>query len=82
MNVIFFDAIREATVSNQLDTRELAIKNTLQKSILNWYFLNLISLTLLKLFVHNLINVHNQRYLIILNRRKWTFLRKTLKGRW
>lgn len=82
MNVIFFDAIREATVSNQLDTRELAIKNTLQKSILNWYFLNLISLTLLKLFVHNLINVRNQRYLIILNRRKWTFLRKTLKDRW
>lgn len=82
MNVIFFDAIREATVSNQLNTRELAIKNTLQKSILNWYFLNLILLTLLKLFVHNLINVHNQRYLIILNRRKWTFLRKTLKSRW
>lgn len=31
MNVIFFDAIREATVSNQLDTRELAIKKYTSK---------------------------------------------------
>lgn len=35
MHVIFFDATREVTISNQFDTREVVIKNTLQKLILN-----------------------------------------------
>lgn len=70
MHVIFFDATWKVTISNQSDTRELVMKNTLPKSMLNWYLLNLTSLTIIKLLAHNLINVHHRGYLIILNNTK------------